>query len=301
MCFGLDLVHYMLNLAMGVLKLPKRIKNSGAAIEARIYAENPAHGFTPSPGVLTAMSWPAEGRYKKEKCQVRVDSWATRGATISTNYDPMLGKVIVHGPNRKAAIAGMKKALEGTIVRGLTSNVEAIDQVLDHDEFISGNYTTSLLGDMKVRTTAIEVLKPGLQSSLQDYPGRVGFWDVGVSPSGSMDSYSMNVANALVGNPLDSAALEITVRGPTLAFHCDTVIALTGSRFQAEFEDGMMMTFATLVEEVEKFVTWQFVAGSMQRNTLGVNRPFPPEISGVNTEDSCVPVISSPSPVPAKA
>lgn len=228
----------MLNLAMGVLKLPKRIKNSGAAIEARIYAENPAHGFTPSPGVLTAMSWPAEGRYKKEKCQVRVDSWATRGATISTNYDPMLGKVIVHGPNRKAAIAGMKKALEGTIVRGLTSNVEAIDQVLDHDEFISGNYTTSLLGDMKVRTTAIEVLKPGLQSSLQDYPGRVGFWDVGVSPSGSMDSYSMNVANALVGNPLDSAALEITVRGPTLAFHCDTVIALTGSRFQAEFEDG---------------------------------------------------------------
>lgn len=63
---------------------------------------------------------------------------------------------------------------------------------------------------------------------MQDWPGRVQLWHVGVPPSGPMDSLHHRLANALVGNPSDAAALEFGLTGPTLRFHCDTVVALAG-------------------------------------------------------------------------
>jgi hypothetical protein len=69
---------------------------------------------------------------------------------------------------------------------------------------------------------------PGLQTSVQDWPGRVQLWHVGVPPSGPMDSLNHRLANALVGNPSDAAALEFGLTGPTLKFHCDGLVALTG-------------------------------------------------------------------------
>lgn len=68
----------------------------------------------------------------------------------------------------------------------------------------------------------------GLQTAVQDWPGRVKLWHVGVPPSGPMDSLHHRLANALVGNPSDAAALEFGLTGPTLRFHCDCTIALTG-------------------------------------------------------------------------
>ncbi|SFW39334.1 urea carboxylase [Nitrosovibrio sp. Nv17] len=78
--------------------------------------------------------------------------------------------------------------------------------------------------------STIEVLDPpGVQTTVQDYPGRKGYWDVGVPPSGPMDGLAFRLANRLVGNEEGQAALEITFAGPTLRFHCDSVIAVTGA------------------------------------------------------------------------
>lgn len=82
-----------------------------------------------------------------------------------------------------------------------------------------------------------EVVEGGLYTTVQDYPGREGFWGVGIPPSGPMDSFAFRIANALVGNPDTYGGLEITAMGPTLAFHDDAVIALTGARMQATIDD----------------------------------------------------------------
>ncbi len=84
----------------------------------------------------------------------------------------------------------------------------------------------------------IEVLKPGLETSVQDYPGRIGFWNQGFPPSGPMDSWSFRLANVLVGNQPGAAGLEAQYIGPTLKFQRDTVIALTGADMGAKLDDA---------------------------------------------------------------
>lgn len=76
---------------------------------------------------------------------------------------------------------------------------------------------------------SIEIIKPGIQTTIQDYPGRVGYWDVGVPPSGPMDSLAFRFANQILGNEPSAAGLEITLVGPELKFHNDAVICLTGA------------------------------------------------------------------------
>jgi len=75
----------------------------------------------------------------------------------------------------------------------------------------------------------LEVLKPGLETSVQDYPGRIGYWNQGFPPSGPMDSWSFRLANVLVGNAPGAAGLECQYIGPTLKFGRDAVIAITGA------------------------------------------------------------------------
>jgi urea carboxylase len=82
----------------------------------------------------------------------------------------------------------------------------------------------------------IEVLKPGLETSVQDYPGRIGFWNQGFPPSGPMDSWSFRLANVLVGNVPGAAGLEAQYIGPTLKFQNDSVIALTGADMGAKLD-----------------------------------------------------------------
>ena len=82
-----------------------------------------------------------------------------------------------------------------------------------------------------------EVIKAGLETSIQDWPGRIGYWNKGFPPSGPMDSWSFRLANLLVGNALGDAGLECQFMGPTLRFQADTVIALTGADMQAKLDD----------------------------------------------------------------
>jgi urea carboxylase len=249
---GVDIVEMMLLLAGGIVDVLDTLKPTfqerGCSIEARVYAENPVKNFDPCPGILSQMTWPDSGTDIDTGSIVRVDSWAERGTTVSANFDPLLGKVLVWGRTRTMAIEALVTALRSTVVRGVATNVELLLQIAKNPDFVAGKYTTSLLDTMQILSTTVEVITPGMQSSLQDYPGRVGFWNIGVSPSGPMDAYAMGMANALVGNSGDACALEMTVNGPTLKFHAPAIIALTGGHIRTELDDGMQIPWWTPVQ-----------------------------------------------------
>ena len=90
----------------------------------------------------------------------------------------------------------------------------------------------------------IEVMAPGAQSSVQELPGRLGLWHVGVPPSGPMDARSFRHANRLVGNADETTALELTVNGPTLRFHSGAVVALAGAEMPMKL-DGATVPHGT--------------------------------------------------------
>ena len=82
----------------------------------------------------------------------------------------------------------------------------------------------------------LEIVKPGLETSVQDYPGRIGYWAQGFPPSGPMDSWSFRLANRLVGNPPGAAALECQFLGPTIRFREATVVAITGAEMDPRLD-----------------------------------------------------------------
>jgi len=223
--FGIDLVEWMLRTAAGAppdfSTLPEP---RGAAIEVRIYAEDPVHDFQPSPGELTEVFFPDD---------VRVDGWVSTGSEVSPYYDPMIAKLIVHGADRPEAIAKLTTALAQSRLSGIATNIGYLRAIAGSEMFASGKVSTQALSRLSFSPHAIEVLVPGTYTTIQDYPGRVGHWDVGVPPSGPMDDYAFRLANRVVGNDARAAGLECTLVGPTLKFHVDTIIALTGARTDA--------------------------------------------------------------------
>ena len=219
---GVDLVEWMVRLAAG--DMPPlhtlRVVPRGHAVQARLYAEDPAKNFQPSTGLLTEVHFPAD---------LRVDTWIERGTEVSAHYDPMLAKLIAHGDNREQALARLDQALGETRIAGLESNLGYLRALMGFAPFVDGRHTTRSLAGFTAPSHAIDVLSPGVQTSVQDWPGRLGYWDVGVPPSGPMDGLALRLANRLVGNREGDAALEITVAGPTLSFRSTQRVAVTGA------------------------------------------------------------------------
>ncbi|GAB7536839.1 urea carboxylase [Burkholderia sp. 3C] len=225
---GIDLVEWMIATAAGEPPaLDREIVPRGASIEVRIYAENPLRNFAPSPGTLTEVAFPAD---------VRVDGWVETGTEVSAHYDPMIAKLIVHGEDRPAAIAAMRRALDATRLSGITTNLDYLRKVVASDGFGSGRVSTRYLDGFAYRPAVVEVIEAGTYTTVQDYPGRVGYWDIGVPPSGPMDDWAFRIANRIVGNVEAAAGIETTVLGPTLRFHADTLIALTGAPTDATLD-----------------------------------------------------------------
>lgn len=227
--FGIDLVEWMIRTAAGDnAHLAREYAPSGWAIEARVYAEDPARNFLPVPGTLTAVAFPPD---------VRVDTWVSTGSEVSPHYDPMLAKIIVTGHDREDAIRRMQAALEQTTLYGGADNLDYLRTIVAREPFASGNMTTTYLNQFAFAGRGIEVQYPGTYSTVQDYPGRVGYWHIGVPPSGPMDDYAFRVGNSLVGNLPEAAGLECTFIGPRLRFHDPALIALTGAPVEA-YLDG---------------------------------------------------------------
>ncbi len=221
---GIDLVEWMVRLAGGDNPIVP-VTLQGASIQVRVYAESPLKDFAPSPGLLTHVAWPDT---------VRVETWAESGTEIPPYYDPLVAKIIARGDTRADALANLSEALSATRLSGIETNLDYLHAVVRSETFRTGSFPTAFLKTFDYAPRAIEVIEPGTQSTVQDFPGRLGYWHVGVPPSGPMDDLAFRIANDIVGNSPDAAALELTLIGPTLKFHHDAVIALTGADMGVE-------------------------------------------------------------------
>ncbi|SSD59439.1 probable Urea amidolyase [Saccharomycodes ludwigii] len=218
---GLDLVEWMLRIAAD--DPPDfdhdKITVTGASMEARLYAENPVKDFRPSPGQLTDVVFPE---------WARVDTWVSKGTTISAEYDPTLAKIIVHGKDRTEALMKLNKALNETSIYGCITNIDYLRSIASSEMFQNAKMHTKILDSYVYKPKALEITSPGAYTTVQDYPGRTGYWRIGVPPSGPMDAYSFRLSNRIVGNHYKAPAIEITLNGPKILFHTETVIAITG-------------------------------------------------------------------------
>ena len=200
MVYGLDLVETMIRVAAGEkLDLTQDdIKPNGWAIEARVYAEDPARGFLPSIGQLTRYREPVgEG--------VRVDSGVAEGGEISMYYDPMIAKLVTHAPTRDEAIDRLHLALDHYEIDGITSNRQFLSAVLENSAFKAGNLTTGFI--------------------VAEFDGDF----VADAPAGT-------AANDLVALGAAIAALQIEERNPGSPDRIFIIIDQTGRRYDVEVE-----------------------------------------------------------------
>jgi len=234
--WGVDLVRWMIELAAGELpplsSLMAGLRPQGHAIQARIYAEDPGRQFQPSPGLLTEVVFPpANGT------TLRIDSWVEAGCEVPSFFDPMLAKVISHCASREQAIADLNAALASTRLYGVETNRLYLQQILAFAPFVQGQPSTRCLEKLSYQAATVEVLSAGTQTSVQDYPGRLGYWAVGVPPSGPMDDRALRLGNRLLGNAPGAAALEITLSGPGLKFNSATQVVVSGAPIAVSLDD----------------------------------------------------------------
>lgn len=265
--FGVDLVEWMVRQAAGedVLATARDLIPKGAAMEARLYAENPGAGFRPSAGLLTEVVFPEAAR---------IDTWIETGTEVTPFYDPMLGKLIVSGPTREHVILRLREALATTRIAGIETNLDYLRAIAASPIFESGQVATSVLGDFAFIPRTIDVIEPGAQSTIQELPGRLGLWHVGVPPSGPMDQLSFELANRIVGNPQTMTALEMTARGATLRFNTDCTIALAGARMNAALDGREIVNNVLIAVHQGQTLTLGAIEGPGMRTYLAVRGGF---------------------------
>ena len=149
---GLDLVELMIRVAAGE-QLPlaqKDVQRNGWAMECRINAEDPFRSFLPSTGRLVRFQPPKPSMWSSDKEHlygVRVDTGVTEGGEIPMFYDSMIAKLIVHGKDRLDAIAKMREALNGFVIRGISSNIPFQAALLAHPRFVAGDFNTGFIAE----------------------------------------------------------------------------------------------------------------------------------------------------------
>jgi len=140
---GIDLVEWQFRMA-AAYPLPTEIHSPrGHAIEARLYAEDPALGFLPSPGRLHVVSWPA-------RPDLRVDTGFSSGDIVSSSYDPLVAKVVATGATRDSAIATLRTSLTDAVVAGVATNIPWLIAALDHPDVRRGATSTATTADISV-------------------------------------------------------------------------------------------------------------------------------------------------------
>jgi propionyl-CoA carboxylase alpha chain len=149
---GIDLVEMMIRVANGE-KLPMTqadVKRNGWAIECRINAEDPFRNFLPSTGRLVRFQTPVQTMFQsntQDLLGVRVDTGVQDGGEIPMFYDSMIAKLIVHGTDRNDAIAKMREALNGFVIRGISSNIPFQAALLAHPKFVAGDFNTGFIAE----------------------------------------------------------------------------------------------------------------------------------------------------------
>ena len=240
MVMGIDLVEWMVRGGAGDFSFldSAPTRPQGHSVQVRLYAEDPALDYRPTSGTLTAAEFPAD---------IRTETWVMAGSQVSSWYDPMLAKLIVHAPTRNEAVTAMQEALDKARVDGIETNLRWLRDVVRTPQFTSGDVSTRVLDAIAYTPRALRVISGGTATTVQDWPGRQRLWAVGVPPSGPMDDQSFRLGNRLLGNPEGTAGLELTHSGPTLAFTAPARICLTGADFSASI-DGTPVPRGTAID-----------------------------------------------------
>ncbi|KAM3498100.1 hypothetical protein MY10362_008564 [Beauveria mimosiformis] len=238
--FGIDLVALMLKQAEQPLNLDalKLLKPSGAAIEARIYAENPFKNHLPSPGQLQLAEFGSGPG-------IRIDTWVQTGTSVSLAFDPLIAKVMAHSENRNSAISKIIEALYNTKLLGLVTNTDYLRRILEAEWFSEGKTTTNVLNSFKYTPRAMEIVSPGSSTTVQDFPGRVGV-GFGIPEGGPADALHARLANCVVGNDPGCELLEITFAGPTIKFHERAIVALAGGVVEVHIDNHPVSMYSRI-------------------------------------------------------
>lgn len=270
----------------------------GAAIECRLYAENPILNFSPSPGLLQYVSM-KQG--ESESCRsnltlcslnlsahsslvslasqgkgIRIDGWIATGTVVSPSYDPMLAKIITLSQDRNEAAKLMADVLETSKVQGSPTNLSFLAQIVKSQPYLEGKTLTSFLSNQELftfRPNAIEVLSGGLNTTVQDL-GRPAIGH-GVPIGGPADLLSFKLANLLVGNEAGTEALEITLSGPELRFHCRSSIALTGASCSVTLDGKEIDNYSRIPVSAGSILKIGAIRGSGFRAYLAIKDGFP--------------------------
>lgn len=232
--YGVDLVEWMVRQAGGDLQKLTDLKSSltlsGHSIQVRLYAEDPYRNFQPCAGPLTQVYFPDDDG-------LRIDHWIESGINVPAEFDPMLAKVIVHADSREAALRKLQSALDEIKLYGSESNLRYLQALIRDKTLVQGLITTRYLDDFTFVPHRIDVLRGGTLTTIQDMPGRIGYWSVGIPPSGPFDTLSFQLANRLLGNKPDDAGIEITLQGPALQFSRAVDIVVAGGEVELTIDE----------------------------------------------------------------
>jgi urea carboxylase len=233
---GVDLAEWMFRLARGEVDVLAGHLTAGStlgavpvrghSVEARVYAEDPSRDYRPSTGTLVAVEFP--GAVAGDPAP-RVDTWVEAGTEVSASYDPLLAKVVAVGADRDEAFDRLGRALDATVLHGIEVNIGMLSAALRLDDVRAARHDTATLAGVVDPRPRITVEVPGLLTTVQDLPGRIGLWNVGVPPSGPMDDLSFRLGNRALGNAEGAPGLECTASGPALRVTHDTTFCVTGA------------------------------------------------------------------------
>ena len=278
LCYDIDLVQLMLEQAdveLGgrggldaeKLKSLQPVGPKGAAIEARVYAENPARDYAPSPGTLQIVHWKLESG-------CRIDTWVRTGTIVSSNYDPLLAKLMFHSPTRGMTMEGITELLTKSRICGPPTNLDFLAAIVKDSQFAAGTTLTKFLGDFEYSPAAIDVITGGAYTQVQDYPGRPTMGR-GFPHAGPMDPLAFQIANSLVGNELGKEGLEITLDGPTLLFLGAAVVAICGAPMDVKLDGKPVPMWSRLqIKPRQKLIIGKTTGGGC-RSYLAVYGGFP--------------------------
>ena len=270
---GLDLVELMIRVAAGE-KLPitqADVKREGWAIECRINAEDPFRSFLPSTGRLVRFQPPAQSMFQgnTEALQgVRVDTGVQEGGEIPMYYDSMIAKLIVHGRDRGEAIAKMREALNGFVIRGIGSNIAFQAALLAHPDFVSGRFNTGFIAEHYGKGFAAEDVAhadPGFLVALAAYVRRKSR-ERAARLGGQLPGYDVKVGQHYTVIVLGAAGqheyVQVTV-DDTGGIHGPAVIQVHGKTYAIESSSRLNAI------RIQGSVNGQRFTAQVERGTAG--------------------------------
>ncbi len=269
---GLDLVELMIRVAAGE-KLPltqEEVKREGWAIECRINAEDPFRNFLPSTGRLVRFQPPSATMFQgnTEALQgVRVDTGVHEGGEIPMFYDSMIAKLIVHGRDRLEAIAKMREALNGFVIRGISSNVPFQAALLAHPDFVAGNFNTGFIAEHYGKGFAAEDVAhadPGFLVALAAYVRRKSR-ERAARLGGQLPGYDVKVGQnysvIILGPDGEHQYVQVTV-DDTGGIHGPAVIQVSGKTYAIDSSSRLNAV------RIEGSVNGQRFTAQVERGTV---------------------------------